>query len=270
MSALIQDTWGQTQRWLVHLRRDRMSLVLGILQPLILLTLVGPLLNHVVNDAEALREQMRQRFHTTDYLTFLFSGIAVFTILVNSILGGIPIVFDRETGFMDKVLVAPVSRLSIVAARFLYVILYSLIQVGLISVVAVLLGVRPAAPLLALVVLVGYGTLLCAGLSVLSLAFAFVFPHHSIFFAITGFLLTPLLVLSPTFVSLDVMPRYMAMVAWLNPMTHAIEPIRAAFFAQSASEWLTPARGASALALLVFDALCFAFAVRTIRRRVEP
>ena len=45
MTALIQDTWGLTQRWLIHLRKDKMSLSLGILQPLILLTLVGPLLD---------------------------------------------------------------------------------------------------------------------------------------------------------------------------------------------------------------------------------
>lgn len=265
----VADTWGQTQRWLVHLKKDRMSLMLGILQPMILLTLVGPLLNHVVNDAESLRAQLVSRFQTSDYLTFLFSGIAVFTILLNSILGGIPVVFDRETGFMDKVLAAPVSRLSIVTARFLYVILYSLLQVGLISVVAVALGVRPAAPLLALLALVGYGTLLCAGITVLSLALAFVFPHHSIFFAITGFLLSPLLVLSPTFISLESMPPWMASVAWFNPMTHAIEPIRAAFFAGSWGEWLTASRGQSAVALLIFDAICFAFAVRTIRKRLD-
>ncbi|HBP17667.1 MAG TPA: hypothetical protein DEA08_07735, partial [Planctomycetes bacterium] len=161
--SLVADTWGQTQRWLIHLRKDRMSLMLGILQPMILLTLVGPLLHHVVNDAGELQQLMRERFQTTDYLTFLFSGIAVFTILVNSILGGIPVVFDRETGFMDKVLASPVSRLSIVAARFLYVILYSLIQVGIISVVAVALGVRPEAWLLAPVVLVVFGALLAAG-----------------------------------------------------------------------------------------------------------
>jgi len=267
--SFIADTWGQTQRWLVHLKKDRMSLMLGILQPMILLTLVGPLLNHVANDADSIKALMQERFQTTDYLTFMFSGIAAFTILLNSILGGIPVVFDRETGFMDKVLASPVSRLSIVSARFLYVILYSLLQVALISVVAIALGVRPAAPLLAITALVTYGTLLCAGITVFSLALAFVFPHHSIFFAITGFLLTPLLVLSPTFVSLESMPTWMATVAWANPMTHAIEPIRAAFFAETWSEWLVPSRGLSALCLLVFDALCFAFAVRIIRRRLE-
>lgn len=176
MSQLVADTLGLTRRWMIHMRRDRMSLALGIIQPMILLVVVGPFLDHIVRDAEAVRALMEQRFGTRDYLTFMFSGIAVFTILVNSILGGIPIVFDRETGFMDKVLASPVSRLSIVLARFLYVILFSLIQVGVISVVGLLVGVNPAAPLLAALAIVAFGALLCAGLTVLSLALAFVFP----------------------------------------------------------------------------------------------
>lgn len=267
MMQLLTDTWSLTRRWLIHLRRDRMSLMLGIIQPLILLTLAGPLLDHVVRDAaevESLRGFMRDRFHTDDYLTFLFSGVAVFTILVNSILGGIPIVFDRETGFMDKVMASPVSRLAIPASRFLYVITYSLMQVAIIGVVGLLLGVRPhGSALLAVGALVGYGALLCAGISVLSLALAFVFPHHSIFFAITGFMLSPLLVLSPTFVAREAMPAWMATTALFNPMTHAIEPIRAAFLGADAT-WLASAGG-----LLVFDALCFALAVAVLRRRLD-
>jgi ABC-2 type transport system permease protein len=263
MSTVLRDTWSLTQRWLIHLRRDRMSLMLGIIQPMILLTLAGPLLHHVVRDAEALRGLMLARFQTDDYLTFLFSGVAVFTILVNSLLGGIPIVFDRETGFMDKVMASPVSRLAIPASRFVYVIFYSLMQVAIVGAVAVALGVRPVSPLLAVAALVGYGALLCAGLSVLSLALAYIFPHHSIFFALTGFMLSPLLVLSPTFVAREAMPGWMQTVALLNPMTHAIEPIRAAFLGTSAS-W-----GASAAALLVFDAVCFAIAVRVLRKRLD-
>jgi ABC-2 type transport system permease protein len=265
MSMLFADTWALLQRWLVHLRRDRMSLMLGIIQPLFLLTLAGPLLHHVVRDAGPVRAVMLERFRTDDYLTFLFSGVAVFTILVNSILGGIPIVFDRETGFMDKVLASPISRLAIPASRFLYVIFYSLLQVGIIGLVAVLLGVRPVgSPLVAVAALVGYGALLCAGITVLSLALAFIFPHHSIFFAITGFMLSPLLVLSPTFVARDAMPGWMQTAALFNPMTHAIEPIRAAFLGHPHPTWHVSAAG-----LLVFDALCFALAVRVLRRRLE-
>jgi len=306
VSHVIADTASLTRRRLIHLRKDKMALSLGIIQPLILLTLVGPLLDHVVSDAAQaaeLKELMVERFETTDYLSFLFSGIAVFTILVNSILGGIPVVFDRETGFMDKILAAPVSRLAIVASRFLYVVFYSLLQVGVISVVAVAIGVRPEQPLLALGAVVGYGALLAAGITVLSLALAFVWaqldvrgadsaaaaaevdavleqareaiedarPREALALLRHAIRRTPpgepgrasLLVLSPTFVARETMPGWMAAVAAFNPMTHAIEPIRSAFLGTDAT-WLY-----SAGWLLAFDALCFAFAVGVIRKRLD-
>lgn len=263
MTRFLEDTWALTRRWLVHLRRDRMSLTLGIIQPLIMLTLVGPLLHHVVRDAGELQAALRLRFQTDDYLTFLFSGVAAFTILVNSTLGGIPLIFDRETGFLDKILAAPVSRASIVASRFVYVIIYSLMQVGIVGAVAVAIGVRPVDPLGAVLALVAFGTLLCAGITALSLTLAFVLPHHSIFFAITGFLLSPLLVLSPTFVARASMPGWMQTIAQFNPMTHAIEPIRAAFLG-------TPSNAlVSAGCLLAFDAVCFALAIRTFRKNLD-
>jgi ABC-2 type transport system permease protein len=263
VTHFLQDTWTLTLRWLIHLRRDRMSLMLGIIQPLVLMTLVGPLLHHVVRDAGDVQAALRARFATDDYLTFLFSGIAAFTILVNSTLGGIPIIFDIETGFMDKVLASPASRAAIVASRFVYVILYSLLQVAIIGAVGVALGVRPVAPLQAAAALVLYGALLSAGITMLSLALAFVLPHHSIFFAITGFMLSPLLVLSPTFVARDAMPGWMQAAALLNPMTHAIEPIRAAFLGTAADTLR------SAAALLAFDAVCFALAVRVYRKNLD-
>ena len=100
----------------------------------------------------------------------------------------------------------------------------------------------------------------------LSLALAFIFPHHSIFFAITGFLLSPLLVLSPTFIARASMPEWMQTVAMFNPMTHAIEPIRAAFLSGTV---FTPEQHlVSAAWLLAFDLVCFALAVRVIKRRL--
>lgn len=261
--SVVQDTLSLLSRWMIHLRKDRMSLMLGSIQPMFLLLFAGPLLRHVVRDADVVEGVFRSRFGTDDYLSFLFAGVAVFTILINSILGGVPILFDRETGFMDKVLAAPVSRLAILLSRFLYVLLYSLMQVALIAAVGLALGLQVASPLLTAAAIVLYGGLLCAGITVLSLGLAFVLPHHSIYFSITGFMLSPLLVLSPTFVVRAAMPEYMAAVARWNPMTHAIEPIRAAVLGREAN-WVQ-----AAVILLLFDVVCLALATRIIRKRLD-
>ena len=52
-------------------------------------------------------------------------------------------------------------------------------------------------------------------------------------------------------------------------MTHAIEPIRAAFFADGWGSWAHSSHLVSAGVLLAFDALCFLLAVRVIRRRLD-
>ena len=83
---------------------------------------------------------------------------------------------------------------------------------------------------------------------------------------VVGFMLSPLLVLSPTFIARESMPGWMSSVATVNPMTYAIEPIRAAFLEPGGGEmslYLT-----AAAVLFVFDVVCIALAVRVIKRRL--
>ena len=51
------------------------------------------------------------------YLQFIFPGMIGMTILFSSIFSSISIVWDREFGFMKEMLVAPISRLSIVIGK---------------------------------------------------------------------------------------------------------------------------------------------------------
>src|SRR5512138_2165581 len=51
------------------------------------------------------------------YLQFIFPGMIGMTILFSSIFSSISIVWDREFGFMKEMLVAPISRISIVFGK---------------------------------------------------------------------------------------------------------------------------------------------------------
>lgn len=263
MTIVIQDTWTLLRRWLIHLKRDFMSLSIGLIQPLTFL-----LFGVVFREVFGARGPAAGAIGTTDYPAFFTVGVVVFTMLVNAFMGGIPIVFDRETGFMDKVLASPISRTAIVASRFLYVTFFSLVQAFVVLVVARLaLGVHFASPLGTPAAILLYGSLLSAGISALSLACAFTFPHHSTFFAITGFFMTPVLVLSSAFVPIDRMPAWMSLVSQVNPLTHAIEPIRAMALGDVGHLFL--GWGGHALALLAFDVLCVAWAVRVVKKKLD-
>lgn len=264
-STLAADTWALTWRWFIHLRRDIMSLTIGLMQPLFWLILFGGLLRGFMSRNTGLQEN----FGDVDYLTFYTSGVLAFTTLTNSVLGGIPIVFDRENGFIDKILSAPVSRFSIVLSRFIYVTFYSLLQTYLVLAVALLMGVRFAASApLALLGVAVYSALLSAGITALSLALAFKAPAHHVFFTITGFFLTPLLFLSSAFVPIHKLPDTWRWVAMANPLTHAIDPIRALMCGEK-SVGGDPQYALHAALLVVFDVLAFALSVQVVRKRLD-
>lgn len=260
------DVWALTTRWLIHAKRDTASLTLGLFQPLLWLVLFGGLMRGFVQKSD-----LAASFGNVDYLTFYTSGILAFTMLTNAVGGGIPIVFDQEFGFIDKILSSPVSRSSIVVSRFVYVTLYSVLQSFVVLACAWVMGMRfqgEAWPI-ALAGIVGFGALLSAGMTALSLALAFAAPSHILFFTVIAFFLTPLLFLSSAFVPLAKLPDGpLRFVATWNPLTHAIDPIRA-LICGSASVGGDPSYVFHAAVLAVFDAAALLLAVTVIRRRLD-
>ena len=60
---------------------------------------------------------------------FLGAGVIVFTAFSAALNAGLPVMFDREFGFLNRLLVAPLrSRYSIVLASVLYITSLSLVQ----------------------------------------------------------------------------------------------------------------------------------------------
>ena len=52
-----------------------------------------------------------------DYLLYLVPGILGMNLLFSSTFGGLSVLWDREFGFLKEIMVAPVSRVSIVLGR---------------------------------------------------------------------------------------------------------------------------------------------------------
>jgi ABC-2 type transport system permease protein len=264
--SVARDTVALLGRWVIHLKRDVMSLSIGLMQPIFWLVLFGGVFRGFVRQ----RADLAGTFGD-DYLSFYASGVVAFTILTNAVMGGIPLVFDRETGFIDRILSAPISRSAIVASRFIYVTGFSLLQGFVVLGVAWLMGVRFHGGVPAPVAILGvafYGALLAMGITALSLALAFLAPAHHVFFSITGFLLTPFMFLSSAFVPLAQIPGNWRLVALANPLTHAIDPMRALICGADVVGG-DPGYVSHAAILLGFDVICFALAVRVVRRRLD-
>jgi ABC-2 type transport system permease protein len=188
-----------------------------VIQPLIWLVLFGALFQNV---PPGLFGESRS------YGQFLGAGIIVFTAFGGALNAGLPVMFDREFGFLYRFLVAPLaSRYSIVVASALFIATLSLIQTAAVLGLSALLGAGLPNPLGLLLVLT-IVLVLVLGVTALSLGLTFALPGHIELIAVIFITNLPLLFSSTALVPIDFMPGWLQWVASLNPLTYAIEPIR--------------------------------------------
>lgn len=219
-SELFQETSALTRRLFLQLQRRPSTLVAGVLQPLIWLVLFGALFSRA---PEGLLPG------GMSYGRFLGAGVIVFTAFSGALNAGLPVMFDREFGFLNRLLVAPLrSRSSIVLASVIYITTLSLVQSLAIMVTASLLGYGwPGAAGLVLVLVTLL--LLVFAVTALSLGLAFALPGHIELIAVIFVANLPLLFASTALAPISFMPPWLGWLASLNPLTFAIEPIRAAY-----------------------------------------
>src|SRR5512143_691095 len=111
--------------------REKSRLISTIARPLVWLFLVGGGMSRLVPAGGGV-----------SYIQFIFPGILGMTILFSAIFSSISIIWDKEFGLMKEILVAPVSRLSIVLGKALSGTIVSVIQVAIILVLFPFLGIK--------------------------------------------------------------------------------------------------------------------------------
>ena len=222
-SEISQETLALTKRLFLQLMRRPSTLIAGILQPLIWLVLFGALF---ANAPEGLLPG------GVSYGRFLGAGVIVFTAFSGALNAGLPVMFDREFGFLNRLLVAPLrSRSSIVYASVLYITVMSLLQSLAIMLTAALLGYGWPGGIGLLLVLATL-LLLVFAVTAMSLGLAFALPGHIELLAVIFVANLPLLFASTALAPISYMPPWLGLLASLNPLTFAIEPIRAAYNGQ--------------------------------------
>ncbi|HEU4396529.1 MAG TPA: ABC transporter permease [Actinomycetota bacterium] len=248
-----QEVLALARRWWIELLRERLNLVLSVAQPAIWLVFFGAGVERAI-DAEVIG--------TDDYVGFMLAGIVTFTIVGNGVSGAMPLLWDKETGYLDRLMSMPIARSSVIVSRFVFQVAQQSAQILLVVLVALLLGVRIAAGPLGLLVILVAAALLTMSVTAAFSALAYAVPQHGTFFAVAGFVTLPLLFMSNAFVPLDAMPGWMAVVARLNPLTYAIEAMRTLVI----RGW-TASIVWSLAVLALAAALCLAAGVQQFRRQ---
>ena len=188
-----------------------------------------------------------------DYLEYFFPGTMVLTLLFAAIFSTISVIEDRNQGFLQGVLVAPVPRASIAAGKVLGGATLAWLQSVIFLALAPLSGIR----LTLSSVLTAAGVLAVLGIALTAVGFAFAWKVDSVqgFHAVMNLLLVPMWLLSGAFFPPSGAPGWLAAVMRANPLTYGVAALRWALYG-SAPEVGTGLPGpAAAIAVTVLAAV---------------
>ena len=201
----------------------------------------------------------------TGYMEYFYPGVLTLVMLFTAIFATIAIVEDRREGFLQGVLVAPVTRTSIVLGQALGGTTLALLQGVLFLLLAPLAGLRFSLGSLLLVVLV----LFCIAFTMTNLGLIIAWRMRSTqgFHAIMNLLLMPLWLLSGAFFPLTGAPLWLLWVMRGNPLTYGIAALRRSLYlAHPAAAGAVPALAPALGVTLFFGVVTLLAAVYTARQ----
>jgi ABC-2 type transport system permease protein len=210
--------------WLRELKRyvrSRAQIVASLGQPLLYLLALGFGLEPVFRKAG-----------NGSYMQFVAPGVIGMTVLFSSIFSGIGLLWDRQFGFLKETLVAPVPRIRIMSGKALGGATVAILQGLLVVIVCLLVGFRPK-NIAAIPIAIVFMALIATVFASLGIAIGSKLENMQGFQLIMNFLVMPIFFLSGALFPLTNLPRPLAVITSLDPLSYGIDGLRAALIGAS-------------------------------------
>jgi ABC-2 type transport system permease protein len=215
--SFVRDTWIIFERSMLLALRQPEWVVIGLMQPVLYLTLFGPLLQTIAATSG---------FEGDAWQVFV-PGLLVQLGIFGGLFVGFGIIAEGRSGVIDRQLVSPASRAAIITGRTLRDVVVILVQAIVLVGAAFFMGLRvPAGALLIGLVLVA---LLGAAFSFISNAIGMATKSEDALAPIANTLALPILLLSGILLPMTLAPAWLQVVANFNPFKHIVEALRAVF-----------------------------------------
>jgi ABC-2 type transport system permease protein len=241
-----------TQRYLRQLCRVPVVIFMTLIQPIIWLLLFGALFKKVAEIPG---------FGGGDYITYLTPGVVIMTAMFSASWTGMAYIEDMQTGVMDRFLTAPVGRGALTAAMLAYQGLTTVLQSAIIIAIGWATGATFPGGAIGIAALIGVSVLIAVAMAGVSNWFALLTKQREALIGASTTLVLPLTFLSGAFLSLNLVPGWIADVAKFNPVNWAASAGRIALQAHPA--WTSVGSYAGFLAIAV--AVTAAAATRAFR-----
>lgn len=215
--SILQEIKTLAQRLYKQILRRPSTFITSMIQPLLWLILFGSLFQNI--PINLFTSNMK-------YENFLTPGIIIFTSFNGSIYAGLPLIFDREFGFLNRLVTSPMLfKDSLLIASLINITTTTILQTFAIIIfnLYLLKNIHYIHNLPLILYIIILTTISIASISI---GFSFLLPGHIEFLAILLLINLPALFSSTALAPLSFMPYWLQIIACLNPLTYAIEILR--------------------------------------------
>jgi ABC-2 type transport system permease protein len=202
------------RRELIRFLGDRAQIVMALIQPLLFLFVLG----------SGLGTLSAASTDGVDLKTFILPGVVCMAVLFTAIFRAASLVWDRELGFLREMMVAPVSRSSIIVGKCLGGATIAASQGVIVLALAGLVDV-PYDPVLILGAL-GLMLLLAFSLTAFGVLVAVCIKQAQTFTSVMQMFLMPMFFVSGALYPVSELPTWLGVLNRLDPLTYAVDPMR--------------------------------------------
>ena len=242
-------------REITRFRRQRSVIIGSLVQPLIFWVLIG--------------WGFRASFKPggmpagTDYVQYFYPGVIMLVLLFTAIFATIQTVEDRQAGFLQGVLVAPVSRATVIFGQALggttLALIQGLVFLALAPLAGIALNFSAVAATAAIMALVAFA------LTSIGLMIAWRIESTRGFHLIMNSILVPVWFLSGAFFPASGAPTWLGWIMRINPLTYQMAALRKALYLAYPA---TALGGVPSLRLSIPVAIAFALVTYALATRI--
>jgi len=207
--------------------RYRSRIVTAIFTPLLWLLVFGMGLGSAMSGNGAMFGGI-----SGGYQSFIYPGIISQTILFTCVMAGIGIIMDKQYGFLKEIMVAPLSRASIIFGKAIGISTGAIVQAIILLTLSFIVKVKmtPEIFLGAIIICI----LISIGFSGLGLFIATFMDSMEGFNLVMSFVILPIFLLSGALFPVTNLPNWLSFIVYLNPLTYGVDALRGVILGHSA------------------------------------
>jgi ABC-2 type transport system permease protein len=201
------------EREVLKLFSQRGRLLSAMVRPLLWLLVIG-----------AGFATLQGKYGGASYQSFLVPGVLGMTLLFGGILAALSTVYDKESGVMRMLVIAPLGHWWIVLAKALGATLAAVVQALMLLLLLAALGYLSAGVSIPLLLAGLLGTAFtCASLGLLIAAWSRTLDNYA---TMMNLVIFPVFFLSGSLYPVQQLPAALRIVATLNPYTHGVDLLK--------------------------------------------